>query len=260
MQLNIECEYCGSVYDFSKHRTCPNCAAVPSREQVAAARAAAKAEMNSGTEAVRTVGTSRFMVIAVKLIPVCIALILISALVPFIAEKNLKSSMAANYQTVDEPVFNDFGLNEPFVYDGTMTLTVTEAFVSDSERIQAILPDGTELLVVHVECSVPQQTGGSYFQSYYNRTPYIDNGEYCRSYVSSSALSSCPEVYAQNVFSLSSANYSKESDGYMCFLIDEGDRLFDLCFEEISVKGHAKQLDSIDRIVIDVSDGGAVHE
>ncbi|MBD5145317.1 MAG: hypothetical protein HDT21_05305 [Ruminococcus sp.] len=257
MQINIECEYCGSVYDFSKHRTCPGCAAVPSKEQVSAARAAARAEMNEnkGTETVRVVYTSRFMNVAVKLIPVCIAVILISALMPFIAEKSIDSSVAKNYQTVDEPVYNDFQLNEPFVYDGVMTLTVTEAFISDSERIQAILPDGTELLVVHVECSVPQ-TGSSSYRNYYNRTPYIDNGEYCRTYASHSALSSCPEVYAQNVFSLSSANYTNASDGYMCFVINEGDRQFDLCFEEISVKGYAQQLDGIDRIRIDVSDGG----
>lgn len=259
MQINIECEYCGSVYDFSKHRSCPNCAAVPSKEQVSAARAAAKAEMNSGTETVRSGHISRFMNIAVKLIPVCIALILISALIPVIAENSLESSIAKNYQTVDEPVYNDFKLNESFVFDGTMTLTITEAFISDSERIKAILPDGMELLVVHVECSV-SQADGSFFQSYYNRTPYIDNGEYCRTYISNSALNSCPEIYAQNIFSLSSANYSSENDGYMCFPIDEGDRQFDLCFEEISLNGHARQLDSIDRIVIDVSDGGAVHE
>ena len=120
MQINIECEYCGSVYDFSKHRTCPGCAAVPSKEQVAAARAAAKAEMseNKGTETVRVVYKSRFMNVAVKLIPVCIALILISALMPFIAKKSIGSSIAKNYQTVDEPVYNDFQLNEPFLYDG----------------------------------------------------------------------------------------------------------------------------------------------
>ncbi|MDE6598734.1 MAG: hypothetical protein K2K34_01470 [Oscillospiraceae bacterium] len=258
MQINIECEYCGSVYDFSKHRTCPGCAAVPSKEQVSAARAAAKAEMseNKGTETVRVVYTSRFMNVVVKLIPVCIAVILISALMPVIAEKNIDSSIAKNYQTVDEPVYNDFQLNEPFVFDDVMTLTVTEAFISDSERIQAILPDGTELLVVHVECSV-SQTGSSSFRNYYNRTPYIDNGEYCRTYVSHSSLSSCPEVYAQNVFSLSSANYSNASDGYMCFVVNEGDSQFDLCFEEISVKGYAQQLDGIDRIRIDVSDGGS---
>lgn len=255
MQINIECEYCGSVYDFSKHRNCPACAAVPSKEQVAAARAAAKAETDSGTETVRVVYTSRFMNIAVKLIPVCIALILISALIPVIAEKSIDSSIAKNYQTVYEPVYNDFKLNEPFVYDGVMTLTVTEAFISDSERIGALLPDGTELLVVHVECSV-SQTGSSSFRNYYNRTPYIDNGEYCRTYVSHTALSSCPEVYAQNVFSLSSANYSNASDGYMCFVVNEGDRQFDLCFEELSEKGYAQQLDGIDRITIDVSDGG----
>ncbi len=259
MPINIECEYCGSVYDFGEQRTCPNCAAVPSKEQVSAARAAAKAETNHGTETVRVVYTSRFMNVAVKLIPVCIALVLISALIPIIAENSLESSIAKNYQTVDEPVYNDFKLNESFVFDGKMTLTITEAFISDSERIQAILPDGTELLVVHVECSVSQK-GGSFFQNYYNRTPYIDNGKYCRTYISNSALSSCPEVYAQNIFTLSASNYSSESDGYMCFPIDEGDRQFDLCFEEISVKGHARQLDSIDRIVIDVSDGGAVHE
>ena len=260
MSINIECEYCGSVYDFREHRTCPSCAAVPSKEQISAARAAAKSEANNNrTETVRVVYISRFMHIAVKLIPVCIALILISAAVPFIAEKSLNSSIAKNYQTVDEPVYNDFKLNESFVYDGKMTLTVTEAFISDSERIQAILPDGMELLVIHVECSVPQ-TGGSFFRSYYNRTPYIDNGKYCRAYVSNSALSSGPEIYVQNVFSLSSANYSSESDGYMCFPIDEGDRKFDLCFEEISLNGHVKRLDGIDRIVIDVSDGGAAHE
>lgn len=257
MQINIECEYCGSVYDFSKHRTCPGCAAVPSKEQVAAARAAAKAEMseNKGTETVRVVYKSRFMNVAVKLIPVCIALILISVLMPFIAKKSIGSSIAKNYQTVDEPVYNDFQLNEPFLYDGVMTLTVTEAFISDSERIGVLLPDGTELLVVHVECSVSGASGKSY-RNYYDRTPYIDNGEYCRTYASHSALSSCPEVYAQNVFSLSSANYTNASDGYMCFVVNEGDRQFDLCFEEISVKGYTQQLDGIDRIRIDVSDGG----
>lgn len=257
MQINIECEYCGSVYDFSNHRTCPGCAAAPSKEQVSAARAAARAEMNEnkGTETVRVVYTSRFMNVAVKLIPVCIALILISALMPVIAEKSIDSSVAKNFQTVDEPVYNDFQLNEPFVYDEVMTLTVTEAFISDSERIGALLPEGTELLVVHVECSVPQ-TGSSSYRNYYNRTPYIDSGEYCRTYASHSALSSCPEVYAQNTFSLSSANYTNASDGYMCFVINEGDRHFDLCFEELSEKGYAQQLDGIDRIRIDVSDGG----
>ena len=43
---------------------------------------------------------------------------------------------------VDEPNYIDHQLNEAFEFDGKMTLTITEAFISDSERIQAILPDG----------------------------------------------------------------------------------------------------------------------
>lgn len=259
MQINIECEYCGSVYDFSQHRTCPGCAAVPSKEQVSAARAAARAEQDTGGEKVRVVYTSRFMNIAVKLIPVCMAVILISALIPVIVSKSIDSSILKNYHTVDEPVFIERAMNEPFEYDGAMTLTVTEAFISDSERIAAILPDGMELLVVHVECT-SSKSNSSFFMNYYDRTPYIDSGEYCRTGVSSSALNSCTEVYAQNIFTLSSASYSRESDGYMCFLINEGDRRFDLCFEEITVKGYARQLDGIDRIAVDVSDGGELHE
>lgn len=258
MSINIECEYCGSVYDFSEHRSCPNCAAVPSRERVSAARAAAKAETNNRTETVRVVYTSRFMNIAVKLIPVSIAVILISALLPFITNMNINSSIAKNYQIVDEPDYIDHQLNEAFEFDGAMTLTITEAFISDSERINTIIPDGMELLVVHVECS--SAGDGLSFSGYYNRAPYINSGTYCRTALSSSALSSCSEVYAQNTFYLSSANYTKEIDGYMCFPIDEGDRQFDLCFEDISVKGYAKQLDGIDRIKLDVSEGGSAHE
>ncbi len=254
MPINIECEYCGSVYDFVEQRTCPNCAAVPSKEQVSAGRAAAKAETNHGTETVRAVYTSRFMNVAVKLIPVCIAVILVSALIPVIANVSINNSIAKNYQTVDEPNYIDHQLNEAFEFDGKMTLTITEAFISDSERIQAILPDGMELLVVHVECSSPGN--GLSFSGYYDRAPYINSGVYCRISLSNSALNSCSEVYAQNTFYLSSASYTKENDGYMCFLIDEGDRKFDLCFDEITVKGYAKHLDGIDRIRLDVSEGG----
>ncbi|MCM1023881.1 MAG: hypothetical protein NC395_07455 [Prevotella sp.] len=259
MIINIECEYCGSVYDFSQHRTCPGCAAVPSKEQVAAAKAAAKTEQTSDGEKVRVIYTSRFMNTAVKLIPVWIAVILISALIPVIVSKSIDSSIVKNYQTVDEPVCIDHALNEPFEYDGTMTLTVTEAFISDSERIAAVLPEGTELLVVHVEC-VSSGNGSSGFVNYYDRTPYIDGGDYCRTGVSSSSLNSFTEVYAQNIFTLSSAGYYRESDGYMCFLINEGDRRFDLCFEEITLNGYARRLDGIDRIPIDLSDGGERRE
>lgn len=259
MSINIECEYCGSVYDFREHRTCPSCAAVPSKEQISAARAAAKSEANNNrTETVRVVYISRFMHIAVKLIPVCIAVILVSALIPVIAKNSINSSIARNYQTVDEPNYIDHQLNEAFEFDGVMTLTITEAFISDSERVNTLIPDGMELLVVHVECSSPGK--GLSFNGYYDRAPYINSGYYCRTALSGSALNSCSEVYAQNTFYLSSANYTKENDGYMCFLIDEGDRKFDLCFDEISVKGYAKQLDGIDRIKLDVSEGGGAHE
>lgn len=258
MPINIECEYCGSVYDFSEHRCCPACAAVPSKERVEAAKAAAKAEAAQTNETVRVVYISRFMHIAVKLIPVCIAVILVSALIPVIAKNSINSSIAKNYQTVDEPDYIDRQLNEAFEFDGVMTLTVTEAFISDSERVQAILPDGMELLVVHVECS--SAGDGLLFSGYYDRDPYINSGTYCRTALSRSVLSSCTEVYAQNPFYLSSANYTKEIDGYMCFPIDEGDRQFDLCFDDISVKGYAKQLDGIDRIRLDVSEGGGAHE
>lgn len=258
MPINIECEYCGSVYDFKEHRTCPSCAAVPSKEQVSAARAAARAETNNSSETVRVIYTSRFMNIAVKLIPVSIAVILISALIPVITEIGINNSIAKNYQTVDEFDYIDHQLNEAFEFDGVMTLTITEAFISDSERVNTLIPDNMELLVVHVECS---STGnGLTFGDYYNRFPYISSGSYCRTALSGSALNSCSEVYTQNTFYLSSANYTKETDGYMCFLIDRGDRQFDLCFEDISVKGYAKQLDGIDRIKLDVSEGGSVHE
>lgn len=44
MQIMIECEYCGSTYDFNENHTCPNCAAIPDKKAIAAAKAAVKAE------------------------------------------------------------------------------------------------------------------------------------------------------------------------------------------------------------------------
>ena len=108
MQIMIECEYCGSLYDFNENHVCPNCAAVPNKKKVSAAKAAAKAEAKKAPEyAVKLDYTKEkppsgmLMTIIVKLIPLWIFLIIGLTFVPEAVEKSMAKKAEKHLQVVD---------------------------------------------------------------------------------------------------------------------------------------------------------------
>ncbi len=254
MQIMIECEYCNSVYDYKENHSCPNCAAIPNKKQITAAKNAARSEMKSpyampGTS-VPAPKTSKFMCAIVKLIPLWIAVIVICTFIPGIVENSIESNAVKHLQTIDEPKYEEHNMNEDFVYDGIINLNIDNAFFADSEIINALVPKDMSLLVIHINSSV--NNSDDVVNDYYNIEPYITNGEYCRPMISSTALNSCPDAFAQNIFRLSILRYRNASDGYMCFLVDNNSTEFSLCLEETTDVGYVRQLEYIHKISIAV--------
>ena len=259
MQIMIECEYCGSLYDFSENHTCPNCAAIPDKKKVAAAKAAAKAEAKKAPEiAVKLDYTpekppsSMFMTVIVKLIPLWIFLIIGLTFVPDAAEKSVAKKASENLQVIDEITYADHSMNEEFLYDDKITLEIDDAFYAESEVVEALLPDGMKLLVVHIKGSIDEDKYDDYdYNDYARVNPYITNGVICREKLNYSALNSIPEIYGTTTFSFTSFySSSREKDGYWCFIVDENDTPISLCIGDYTVKDYALTLEEVHRIGI----------
>ncbi len=265
MQIMIECEYCGSLYDFNENHTCPNCAAIPDKKKIAAAKAAAKAEAKSerqaqesflkAPEATEKPPSGVFITIIVKLIPLWIFLIIGLTFVPELAEEAVSKKAIENLQTVDEITYVNHSMNEKFLYDNKITLEIDDAFYSESEVVEALLPDGMKLLVVHVKGSIDTDKYDSYNYDDYTRiNPYITNGIICREKLGYSALNSIPEIYGTTTFSLTNFYGSaREKDGYWCFFVDENDTDVSLCIGDYTVKNYALTLEEVHKIDITIA-------
>lgn len=263
--LTIECNYCGSVYDYKEHNSCPNCAAIPDKEQINAAkneaRAAAKAEADAklaaelklaaAKNAVPVPRTGKFMRTLIKLIPLWIVVIFTVIWIPGILKSISNKNIVQNLQVIDEPEYMVHNIGESFVYDKFFTFTADEFFIAEGDAVNALLPEGFKLLVVHVMTATDGSKEENY---YYDIVPYVTDGKVCRANVSSSALRSLPDAYAQTPFYFYYSRYDTELDGYMCFVIDEDMTDLDLCIEETHLQNYVKQLDCIHKISIKLTE------
>lgn len=237
MQLNVQCEYCNSVYDCKTHSSCPNCGAAPNKEKMV--------DTETGTK------TGRFITFLIKCIPLWIALIFASTFIPDVVEKQMMKKAVSCIQTIDKLNFDEHKMNEKFIFDDVITLDIDEAYFAESKIIDAILPDDMQLLVLHINASTDDPDKVE--NNYYNLSLYITNGDYCRAAVSSSAISSCPDVFAHNDLYLSSMRYKACTDGYLCFIVGKDETEFSFCIEENSFKNGALQLEKVHKIAIDVT-------
>lgn len=266
MQIMIECEYCGSMYDFNENHTCPNCAAVPDKKRVAAAKAALKAEakaekIQNSNSAANTASENEkppsgmFITVIVKLIPLWVLLIVGLSFVPQIAEDAAAKKALKNLKSVDEISYTDHSMNEAFLYDGKINLEIDDAFYAESEVVEALLPDGMKLLVIHLKGSIDKDKYDSYNYDDYRRiNPYITNGTICREKLGYSALNSIPEIYGTTTFSFSNFyGSSRERDGYWCFIVNENDTDISLCIGDYTVENYALTLEEVHKIGITVA-------
>ena len=255
MQIMIECEYCGSMYDFNENHTCPNCAAVPNKKKVAAAKAVAKAEIKSEKLSDEKPPSSMLITILVKLIPLWIFLIIGLTFVPEAFEKSMAKKTEKNLQVIDKVSYIEHSMNEEFLYDEKINLNVDDAFYADNEVVNALLPEGMRLLVVHIKGSIDKDKYDSYnYNDYARVNPYISNGTICREKLGYSALNSIPEIYGTTTFSLSNFySFSKEKDGYWCYIVDENDTNISLCIGDYTITNYALNLEKIHRIDITIA-------
>ncbi len=267
MQIMIECEYCGSLYDFNENHTCPNCAAIPDKKKLAAAKAAAKAEAKDEKQqqaqdsffktptVTEKPPSGMFITILVKLIPLWIFLIIGLTFVPDMVENSVTKKAAKNFQVVDEISYVEHQMNEEFLYDDKITLEIDDAFYSESEVVEALLPDDMKLLVVHVKGSIDKDKYDSYdYNDYARVNPYITNGIICREKLGYSALNSIPEVYGTTTFTLTNFySFSNEKDGYWCFIVDENYTDLNLCIGDFTVNNYALNLEKVHKIGITIA-------
>lgn len=246
LPLTIECNYCGSVYDFNEHRACPNCAAIPDKAQINAAKA--EARNAAGTAPVPTTG--KFMRRLIKLIPVWIVIIFTLIWIPDIVKNSAQKNVVKSLQFIDEPVYSVHEIGETFVYDKIFNVTADEFFIADSEAINALLPEGFKMLAVHINAA-SDGSGGT--NDYYDIEPYVMYGKICSEPISSSSMRNLPDAFAQTPFYFYSSKYSTEKDGYLCFIIGDDSSVVDLCFEETHIEGGVRQLDCIHKITIDLA-------
>lgn len=263
--MAIECKYCGSGYDYRENQSCPNCGAVPDKEQINTAkkevRLAAKEledlmlesqlKLAAAKNAAAVPKTGKFMRTLIKLIPVWIVTIFAAIFIPGILENISNKNVVQNLQVINEPEYVVHEIGESFVYDKIFTVTADEFFIAEGEAVNALLPEGFKLLAVHVMSSTDGSKGENY---YYDIVPYVTDGKVCRANVSSYALRSLPDAYAQTPFYFYASRYSDEMDGYMCFVIDEDMTDLDLCFEETHLQSNVKQLDCVHKIPIKLTE------
>lgn len=255
MQINVECEYCNSVYDYKTHSSCPNCGAAPNKEKLSAAKKRADSEKAAEINA-KGAPTGRFMTFLIKCIPLWIVLIVGLAFLPDAVENQMMKKAVSSIQTVDELTFDEHGMNEKFIFDDVITLDIDEAYFAESEVIDAILSEDMRLLVLHINAVTDDPNKVE--NNYYSLPVYITNGEYCRAAVSSFAISSCPEAFAHNTLSLSSMRYSTVTDGYLCFIVGKDETDFSFCIEENHFENGALQLEKVHKIGITVSEEDSV--
>ena len=265
MTINIECSYCGSVYDYKEHHSCPNCAAIPDKAQINAAkneaRAAAKAEADAklaaelklaaAKNAAAVPKTGKFMRKLIKLIPVWIVIIFAAIFIPGILENISNKKIVQNLQVIDEPEYVIHEIGESFIYDKIFTFTADEFFIAEGDAVNALLPEGFKLLVVHAATTAD---GSKEENNYYDIVPYVTDGKVCRANVSSYALRSLPDAYAQTPFYFYYSRYNTELDGYMCFVINEDMTYVDLCIEETHTENYVRQLDCVHKIPIKLTE------
>ncbi len=262
MQIIIECEYCGSIYDFNENRSCPNCAAIPDKKKVTAAKSQAKkqsaelASKDNGDSVKRP--SSKLMTIIVKLIPLWIFIILALPLVSTAIEEKINKSIVSELNVVDELTFEEHSMDEEFWYDDKIKLTFDEAYYSDNEIIKTMLPDDKKLLVIHLSGTIDDinDIDDDYFS--YMRfsiiNPYITNGEYCRKALTYSALEVIPEVYANNIFAFTNFKYNTTRDGYWCFIVDSDDTEVALCLNDISYENYVLDIDVVHKVIIPINE------
>lgn len=258
MQIMIECEYCGSTYDFNENHTCPNCAAIPDKKAIAAAKAAVKAEQKLASKASQSAEkppSGIFITILVKLIPLWIILIVWLVYVPEMAEKSVAKKAVKNFQVVDEINYIEHSMEEEFLYDDKIVLEIDDAFYSESDVVNALLPEGMKLLVIHINGSIDaDKYDANDYYNYYQVIPYITNGTVCRTKLSYSALNSIPEVYGTTYFSLNHFNkYSCKNDGYWCFIVNENDDDLKLCIGDYSTNNYALNIEKVHKIDITIA-------
>lgn len=254
MQIHIECEYCGSVYDYSENHSCPNCAGVPSKKRITAAKAEAKAEAAEAHIAPAPVPAGRVMKVLIKLIPVWIVCIFVMLFIPDIKEHMAENTIREHLQTVDTPEFREHGLNEEFLYDGIMNVSVDDAYFANSSTADALIPENMKMLVVHISASVVDGADQRNMGNYYDNEPYIAFGKTFRRPLSYTALIVFPEIYSRNMFYFSSMRYYDSREGYFCFLVDKDAEEFALCLEETHTEGYVRQLDCVHRINFSITE------
>lgn len=252
--LDIKCSYCDSVYDFREHKSCPNCAAVPDKEQINAAKAEAREARLAETAAAAAASvpkTGKFMRLLIKLIPVWAFLIFALLIISGAAQASARKNIIDGLQTVDTPSYVTHEMGEKFVFGKAFTVSADEAFIADSPAAAALLPEGFKLLAVHINAACD----GSEKLGYYGFEPvYISVGEVCRAPVSGSSLRSMPDAFAQTSFYFGSADYDYDRDGYLCFIVEDGVTEVELCFEDIHTEKGVRQLDCVHKISIDLTE------
>ena len=250
--LTIECSYCGSAFDYREHRTCPSCAAVPSKEQIDAAYVRANENViKSKTEKADTKYTGKFMRKLIKLIPVWIVFIFVIIWIPEIKQASDEKKIVNSLKSIENPEYIEHKMGENFLYDKFFNVVVDEFIIADSDAANALMPSGYKLLAIHIT-AVSDGSGAS--NDYHSVEPYIAIGGVCREPISSSSLRSMPDVFANNPFYFSSSKYNPIKDGYICFIAEENTASVDLCFEETHMENKVRQLDCIHKINIDLSE------
>ena len=253
MSIHIDCEYCDSVYDYNENHSCPNCGAVPDKKQIAAAKAAAKAEAQADS-APAPVPVGKLMKLLIKLIPVWLIFIFIIVWIPGIKGRIAEITVKNHLQTIDTPRFIEHELDEEFLYDGLMDITVDDAYFAESPTAEALLPNDIKLLVVHITASAADGANQRDIGNYYNNDPYIESGKSLRRPLSYSALRIFPDIFAQQMFHFSSMRYYDRYEGYFCFLVDKDEEEFTFCLEETHTESHIRQLDCVHRVNFSITE------
>lgn len=245
--LTIECSYCGSAFDYREHRTCPSCAAVPSKDQIDAAYAKAAENTKIKTD----MYAGMFMRKLIKLIPVWIVFIFVIIWIPEIKQASDEKKIVSSLKSIENPEYIEHKLGENFLYDKFFNVVVEEFMIADSDAANALMPSGYKLLAIHVTAV---SDGTDAYNDYYSIEPYIAMGDICREPILASSLRSMPDIFAHDAFHFSSSKYDPINDGYICFIVEENTEAVELCFEETHMENKVRQLDCIHKINIDLKE------
>ena len=269
-KTEIICAYCGSVWDYAAHETCPYCAATPDLKQIKAARAAAAKRKKQDEEVVtsKNPGVLLSMWVASKLklwLIILAALVVIPIVISIILAIVPSSAKKINPQVVDNIEITSHSVGEEFKVVEYLTVTVEEpALLFSESSLGVMIPEDHAVLLVKATAKSDGKSHSLYslrneeYAEIYE-TPYLIVNDTAYQAVSVTSFSNMqlPEPELNALIRLDPGNSIKAEAGYLCYIVPKGTTNCTINFASKHYQDKLQYLDAIHSVALTVEEVSA---